>query len=291
MQKTFVLIAVILTALSSYSQKLTGKLKFQQGQAFDIAMDVKSTISQEAMGQAIDFNVDGTAFHNYKVTNATADNNTLHHEAKRIKFSFEGMGQSRTFDSDNAKDMESPLGPPVKETLKQTFDMVVDPAGKVLMVNPEKMEAAQMDERMKFIFAMLNDVMDVVKPPQKGTASFFQVLPEKEVGQGDTWTEAQDTDAGKYSNTYTVNSITDSTIVVDLNGTSSTTSKVEIMAGMEITTTLNNKTTGQIVLDKNSGLIRRKTLTTESNGTTSGMGGETPITRKSTVTVNVKETK
>ena len=287
MQKIFFLIAVLFTALNSIGQKVNGKLTFQQGQSYDIAMDLKNTISQEAMGNAIDFTVDGTAIHAYKVTNTTQDNSTLHHEMKRIKFNFEGMGPKISFDSDNPKDMAGQLGTPIKETMKQTYDIAVDPAGKVLMVQPEKMQTVEMDERLKIITNLIKDVLDVVQPPQKGTASLFKVLPDHEVGQGDTWTETYENEAGKFNNVYTLNSITDSTIVVDLNGTSNTISKLEIMAGMEVITKLNNKTTGKIILDKATGIVRQKTTTTESNGTTAAMGSETPITSKSAITIRL----
>ena len=288
MQRFFLLFTAIILFNLSHAQKVAGKIQFQQGQNVELAMDIKTTISQEAMGQAIDFNVDGTAIHNYRVTNATPDNTTLRHEAKRIKFNFEGMGQKRPFDSDNEKDLKGPLGKPIEETLKQTFDMVIDPTGKVLMVQPETVKEAEMDERMKLVTSMLKDILDIVQPPKKGAASFFKVLPDNEIAKGDTWNETFENAAGKYNNIYTLNDVTDSTIVVDLNGTSTTSSKMEIMAGMEIITNLNNKTTGKIIIDKATGIVRQKSMKTESNGTTQAMGNETPITSRTEVVINVK---
>ena len=291
MLKIITALLTVLFLTNAQGQKVNGKLNFQQGQKLDIAMDVKTKISQEAMGQAIDFNVDGTAFHSYQVTNATKDNNTLRHQARRIKFNFEGMGQSRPFDSDDEKDMKGPLGKPIQETLKQTFDMVIDPSGKVLMVQPEKIAPAEMDERMKLITSMLKDILDVVQPPQKNANSFFKILPDKEVGKMDTWTDSMETSEGKFNNVYTVSDITDSTIIVDLQGTSTTTSKLEIMTGMEIITTLNNKTTGKMILDRSSGIVKQKSFNTESHGTTQGMGGETPITSKTAINIIVSPNK
>jgi hypothetical protein len=287
MKQILLLFAVIFTALVCQSQKISGKLNFQQGQDLGVIMEVKTTISQEAMGQAIDFNIDGIATHSYKVTNATDDNSTLRHEVKRIQFNFEGMGQKRPFDSNNEKDMEGPMGKPVRETLNKTFDMILDPTGKVMLVQPEKMEPVQMDDRMKLIAGMLKDLLDVVQPPQKGSNSFFKVLPDYKVGKGDTWKESYQTEAGRFDNEYTLSDITDSTLTIDMAGTSVTTTKMEIMTGMEITTTLNNKITGKIILDKVTGIIRQRSSTTESTGTTEGMGGATPITSRNTTTILV----
>src|SRR5262245_2203874 len=98
--------ALLIASLYCFSQKIAGKIVFQQGQTIGISVELKTTVSQEAGGQAIDFTADGTAFHTFKVTNATENNNTLHHDVKRLAFHFDGMGQKRSFDSDNAKDMD-----------------------------------------------------------------------------------------------------------------------------------------------------------------------------------------
>jgi hypothetical protein len=286
MKKTIVLFASFIIAILAHSQKVNGKLKFGQGQVFEIGLETKTTISQEAMGQAIDFNVDGLASHIYKVTNTTGDNSTLHHDVKKIGFNFEGMGQKRSFDSNNPKDMEGQFGKPVKELLKKSFDMIIDTSGKVLMLQPEKMEEVVIDERMKLITGMLKDVMDVVQPPKKGSASFFKILPDTETGKGESWNEASTTEGNKFSKTYTLTDITDSTIVIDFTGTASTVTKAEMM-GMETTTTMNDKTTGQIILDKATGIIRQKTITIESTGTTEAMGGTLPVTSKTTINIKV----
>jgi hypothetical protein len=56
---------------------------------------------------------------------------------------------------------------------------------------------------------------------------------------------------------------------------------------MQTTTTMNNKTTGQIILDKATGIIRQKKSTTESSGTTEAMGGTLPVTSTVTTVINV----
>jgi hypothetical protein len=250
-------------------------------------MQLKTTISQQAMGQAIDFDLDGSTNHSYTVTNATDDNNTLHHQVRQIAFNFDGMGQKRSFDSNNEKDMNGQFGKPIKEMLGKTFDMIVDPTGKVLMVKPEKIDTTKMDDRMAIITNMLKDVLNVIQPPQKGNASFFKVLPENEVGKGDSWAETFQNASGKFNTTYTLSNITDSTLVINLSGTSVTVTKAEMM-GNETVTTMNNKTTGTIIVDKATGIIREKKYTTESNGSTEVMGGTLPVTSKTTIVITVK---
>lgn len=280
---------LLLTALIpciSSGQSST-KLKFEQGKTYVINMDTKTQISQQAMGQAIDFIVNATGVHSYKVTNATEDNTTLHHEVKKITFAFDGMGQKMSFDSDKEKDMNGPFGKPVKEMKEKPYDMVIDPVGTVLMAFPEKITTAQTDSRMAIINSMMKEVLDIVQPPQKGTSSFFKLLPDKEVVKGDTWNETYQTESGKFANTYTVNDITDSTIVLDLSGTSNTVTKFEMMGNIS-TTTMNHKSTGKIVLDKASRLVTGKTINLEGNGNNESSFGTLPVTSKITIGITVK---
>ena len=176
---------LLLTTEFLLGQSASGKLQFKQGKILNIQMEIKASVAQQAGGQAIDFTTDASALHNYRITNATEDNTTLHHEIKKLTFNFDGMGQKRSFDSDNQKDMDGLFGPTVKNILDKKFDMIIDPAGKTLMVRPEKTDSIKADERLAMVFSMLKDITDIVYPPKKGEASFFKILPDKETSKGE----------------------------------------------------------------------------------------------------------
>ena len=287
--KQFILSALLSfsTTVFCFGQKVTGQLKFEQGQTLEISMKVKSTIAQQAMGQAIDFNVDATGDHSYKVTNTTEDNSTLNHRVQRITFSFDGMGQKMGFDSNIEKDMNGPFGKPIKDMLDKKYDIIIDPSGTVKMAMPEKVELSEMDSRMAIITSMLKDVLDLVQPPQKGKASFFKVLPDSEAGKGDAWTTSYETNGGKADAAFAISDINDSTIVVDFAENSITVTKAEMM-GSETTTTMNNKSAGKIIIDRVTGIMREKTINTESNGNTETSFGNLPVTSKTTTVITVK---
>jgi len=250
-------------------------------------MEIKSSVAQQAGGQAIDFNVDGLALHSFKVTNAANDNTTLQHKANKIGFTFDGMGQKRSFDSDNEKDMEGPFSEPVKNILSKTFEMVIDPKGKVLTIRPEKMDPVKADDRLTMVFNMLKDLTDVVYPPKKGDASFFKILPDNISNKGETWLDSGRHETGKFNTEYILSDITDSTIHIDFKGTAVISSKATMM-GMETMTTMNSTNSGKILLDRKTGIIKEKTITTESNGNTEAMGGTMPVTSKTTIVIKVK---
>jgi hypothetical protein len=270
-----------------FGQPASGNLQFEQGKILNIQVEIRSSVAQQAGGQAIDFTADGRVLHSYRVISTADDTTTLQHKANKIEFNFEGMGQKRSFDSDNKKDMDGPFGETVKNILNKNFDMIIDPKGKVLMIRPEKIEPVKTDDRSAIVFNMLKDITDVVYPPKKGEASFFKILPDKVTNKGESWTEAGQNESGKFTTEYTLRDITDSTIIVDFKGTALTTSKATMM-GMETLTTMNSTSMGKIILDKTTGIIKEKTITAESNGNTEAMGGTLPVTSKTTIIIQVK---
>ena len=287
MKRNWITFACLLSATFAMGQKIAGKLKFEQGQSVNVTLQMKTTIAQQAMGQAIDFTVDATGIHEYRVTNTTEDNSTLNHQMKSVNFAFDGMGQKRNFDSNNEKDISGPFGKPIKDLLDKKYDIIIDPSGTTMMALPEKIQLTENDSRMAIISNMMKDVFDLVQPPKKGRASFFKVLPESEVAIGDTWTESYDLEGGKYNATYKLADITDSLIIIDFTANSVTVSKAEMM-GNETTTTMNNKSTGKILVDKTTGIIREKTINTESTGNTETSFGNVPVTSRTSSVITVK---
>lgn len=283
--KRFVLILFpVFAAGVSFSQKVNGKLSFEQGQSITITVQLKTSVAQQAGGQAIDFTMDATGEQRYKVTNATAENNTLHHQLQRILFSFDGMGRKMNFDSNNEKDLGGMFGKPVKELIEKSYNIIIDSTGKVMMALPEKIELTETDSRMAIINTLLKGVIDLVHPPQKGSASFFKVLPDTEVEKGDAWTINSQRENEKTEAAYAIKDINDSTIVVEFAANSVTITKAEMM-GSETTTTMNNKSKGQIILDRATGIIREKTIYTESTGNTESSFGTLPVTSKTSITI------
>jgi hypothetical protein len=287
MKKSLLLAAACFSAFLSFSQKLTPKLQFEQGQVLGVTMAVKTTIAQQAMGQAIDFHVDAGAEHSFTVTNSTADNTTLNHGVQRIQFAFDGMGFKQKFDSREEKDLNGQFGKPVQDLLGKKYDIVIDPSGTTMMAIPEKVQLAEADSRLAIITSMLKDVLDLVQPPQKGQACFFGILPAKELAKGDTWTQSIPSPNGKIDAAYILSSISDTAIIVDFVESSVTVTKAEMM-GSETTTTMNNRSSGKIILDPATGLVREKTINTESNGNTETSFGTMPVTSKSTTVITVK---
>jgi len=56
---------------------------------------------------------------------------------------------------------------------------------------------------------------------------------------------------------------------------------------MDALTKMNSSYTGKMIIDKTTGILKEKTITTTSNGTTEAMGGTMPVTSKTTVVIRV----
>jgi hypothetical protein len=272
------------------AQTVPAKLVFVKGDTIGITMEVKSTITQQAMGQPIDFTIDASSNHFYKVTNTTDENTTLNHQVQHISFAFDGMGQKRNFDSNKEKDINGQMGKPVKELLEKKYDIIIDSTGNTLMAIPETIQLKEGDSRMAIIFNLIKDVTAIVQPPKKGSASFFKLLPSSGAAKGSTWTETNDANPEKDFTNYTLTNITDSTFVIDFTASSVTVTTAEMM-GNPTTTTLNNKSTGKIIADKATGIIVEKTITTESTGNTEASFGILPVTSKTSIVIKVKTKK
>ncbi len=275
---------------NGFSQQVYSPLQFQQGQQFDISLQVKSTISQQAMGQSIDFNVDATGDHRFVVTNSTEENTTLHHEVTRLRFLFDGMGQKRSFDSREEKDMNGPFGKYAKDILSKNYDMIIDPQGQTLMAVPEMITMTVEDPRLAIINTMLKDVVSIVYPPKKSEPGFFQVFPNEPLKTGLAWSRSASDSSGSIQEVYKITEITDSAIVIDYAAESVTITKAEMM-GSQTVTTLNNKSTGKILVDPKTNILISKNINTESHGNSEAPFGTIPVTSKTELVLRVNPSK
>ncbi len=286
MKKVFCNFLFLLSSTAVFSQKTNSRLYFTQGQSIAVTTNISTTISQQAMGQAIDFNMDATALHYFTVTNSTEENFTLHHQVQQIFFTFDGMGQKRNFDSNNEQNLNGPMGKPVKDLLDKKYDMIIDTAGNTLLTMQEKTDTVRKDNRAAMIAGMLRDVAVIALPPEQGKASFFKVLPDTVLTTGSTWIESHKTTEGFRDAAYRIAEITDSVIVVSFASSGTSTTKAEMM-GNETTTNLNSNSTGKIILDRSTGIMIEKTETIESSGTTETTFGSLPVSSKTVARTSV----
>jgi uncharacterized protein DUF6263 len=287
----FLIIASAILITCGYSQKVAGKLNFKKGDKIEVSSITKSVISQEAMGQNIEFNVERNITEIYEILDVNADQSKVNHTIKRIALIIDGMGQTQSFDSDKKDTVEGKAVSPLQDALVKKYEATINRQGTITGVKnitEESSKPAEANADMIVnLLKMLGPTIQLPTQPVQGEASLFKIMPAKELGKNESWTDSTVNAEGKEITTYTLKDITATEILIDYTTQSSTSVKGEMM-GMETTTNLNNKTKGTITIDKTSGIIKQKIGNTESNGTVEMMGQSIPLTAKSTTTINVK---
>ena len=284
--KQLFLVAAIAFATTGFAQKVNNKLTFQKGQKLEMTSKVNTLISMEMMGQAMESKIDATVTRLFDVEDVTNNSATIEHKVRRIQMNFEAPMQGvQTFDSDNEKDMKGDGGKVMEKALKNKYSMTVDAGGKITAVkaddnNPNNTPKKEDADMMSTALAQFAAGFDL---PKTGDTSEFMILPPKELAKGESWTDS----SKNIKTVYTLADVTDADIIVNYTEEAST-SRIQEAMGQEITMNSKDKTTGKIILDKKSGLLKEKTATTNSEGNMEMAGQTMPMNTKTTKTVIVK---
>ncbi|HEX2608173.1 MAG TPA: DUF6263 family protein [Flavisolibacter sp.] len=288
MKKLF-FFAAIAFSVTGYAQKVSNKLMFPKGGKLELVTETKKSNSAEVMGQSMESTVSTTLTESYDIEDAGANGATIEYKIKHLVLNANGMGQSQSFDSEKQGDRDGELGKLLEKSLKNKYKMTVDPYGKVVTVkvdddNPNDKNAAQ--DPMAGMVAMQLGFNPTV--PKPGDVTSFKILPAREVGPGDTWVDSASTEGTKRTTTYKVNSITADEVLLDYTENVDVNSTQQIM-GQEAAIKSTDKATGQIRLDRKTGLLKQKTATIDNSATIEAQGMSIPSSGKTTITVTVKQ--
>jgi hypothetical protein len=288
MKNTFLILALVF-ASTAFSQKLNTKLSFKKGQKLEMVTDIKRSSKMEMMGQAMETAMTSTTTEVYDVKDVTSAGAVIEYKVKRLIFNVDGMGQKESFDSEKEEDRKGQMGKILEKSLKNKFTMTIDPSGKIIDVkkdddNPNTANDEN-DAMSGLIASQLGFNFTVPKP---GDMSVFRFLPSKETAKGESWTDSSSAEGQKRTTVYKVNAFTGNDVLVDYTENVDVNSTQEIM-GTTASIKSNDKATGQITLDKNTGLLKQRTATVETKGTLEGQGMTVPTTATTSITVTVKE--
>ncbi len=285
MKQLFLFAAVVFAALNGQSQKVTNELKFPKGAKIEVVTSINNVA--EVMGE---ITTTVTATRTLDVEDVKDGVATIESKVKRLQFTFEGMGQSQTFDSENEADMKGEGGKMAEKGLKNKYSMKVDAQGKILEVTPDddnpngKPEKETPADPMS---GMMDGVLGGMDLPKAGDKIDFAILPNKEIVKGLSWNDTTSTAPElKRSATFTVSDITEDNIVVSFTEESSGRITRENM-GMEIIIDQVEKTTGEILINKRTGLPSQKKSTKTTEGTMEVMGQTMPLASKTVVTETI----
>ena len=279
-------LVLMLLSFFAQAQKVAGKIVFQPGQVLTVNMKSSTTNLVSAMGQELEMKTEVIADHQFKVTNTTDENHTLSHEINRVRFNSDGMGNTMSFDSQSEKDLNGQLGAPVKDLLSKKYNLVIDASGNTLMAMNEGASTGKAGAEAGMLAQFVSGLTELTQAPKQGEASFFKVLPATEVGVGDAWTNTIDRNGTKIEEAYSIAEINENFITLNYLSNSNSTTVQENM-GMEVTITMKNKSEGKIKVDRKSGILKEKTITTTATGTVASGYGDFPINSASTSVITI----
>ncbi|GAB4094373.1 DUF6263 family protein [Flaviaesturariibacter terrae] len=292
MKKLF-LFAALAFSLNGFAQKVSGKIGFQKGQKLEVVTESKRNSSQELMGQTMESTMNSTTTEIFDVQDATAASATIEHKTKRFQFSAEGMGQSQTFDSEKPDDLKGEMGQVIdKKVLKNKYTMTIDAFGKVTAVkaDDDNPNGSKKDEEAGMAEMLAQQLGGNFALPKAGDPTMFSILPgNREVSTGDSWSDSTAAEGTRTKRNFVVKSITADQVVLDFTAETKIEKTIELM-GNEASVHTSDKSSGSIIIDRKTGLVRSMTTTGKTEGTVDVQGMSVPVTADTTTTVTVKTT-
>lgn len=286
--KKIILLAAVVLSLNAYAQTINGKINFMKGQKLEVVTETQKTTAMEVMGQSMESTVNSTMTEAFDIEDVTDKGATIEYKVKRLVFNANGMGNTQSFDSEKEGDRNGQLGKMLEKSLKNKYKMNVDAYGNITAVtkdddNPNAPKDAEAEALQGIVSSQLGLNFGV---PKTGDASFFKILPGKELTKGDSWTDSASAAGQKRTTVYTISDITENEVVlnyteqIDINATQ------QIM-GQEANIKANDKVTGLVTIDKASGLLKQKTATIDNSSTIEAQGMSIPSTGKTTLTIKI----
>ena len=246
---------------------------------------VQSSISIESsLAPGMDVTNNSTSENILEVKSSTDKNYTIGSTLTKIKVNMDMMGQATTYDSEKKEDQESEMGKAFAEKLNKPTDVILDiNTGKASVEKKieEKKNPGDGDP-MQGLLKILGDNGgdDAV------VTGAFEIVPQGK-NTGDNWSDSTVEKNMKVVRTYTLKSVTGKEAVIQLNMVMDAASTLSTQ-GMEVEFNSTTKTTGEIITDIETGLVKKKTTQADISGSFQLMGQAVPISAKANSTITYK---
>jgi hypothetical protein len=264
----------------------------EAGKKYNVNTITKANMTQEAMGQTIEIPIESSTYQLLEIKAAVAEGYQSASTTQRLVFSSNVMGQDMSYDSDKKEDREGKMGEAMNGMVGKPTTFTVGTDGKVIEKSVVKPEAPKTDGNDQA--DMMAGMMSNMGMAQAGASPVFNLFPDnKEMKIGDTFVETINNDKEgktKTTTTYTLASIKDGIAIFDFAGTGNIEKKMETQ-GMEMNIVSATKLTGSMLIDVVTGLLSKKTTTTETTGNIEVSGMQIPLTGKATIVIEVAPAK
>ena len=279
MKRITLLLSAFVSVSTVFSQN-TGNINLIKGQKFSVDNKVSAVSTQNFMGQNMESNAELLTKYLIEVKDIKDNNYNLTNTFTKMKAKLSAMGNDMNFDSEKKEDMSGEYAASFKDMINHPKEIVIDRSGKVLNVKKEETKTA--NTQPDIMKMMIDQLLGDPEETGYGTTIAFVSTPAK-ITAGYNWTDSSNKEGIQRTTIYTVKEIKGNDAVVTITGILNTDVKSQ-MQGMDIKNKSKGNLKGEEIIDITTGVIKERTTTLESTGTTSiqAQGMEIPMTTKIT---------
>lgn len=275
MKKIISFTASFVIAQLMMAQTNTNAILLLKGQKISVNNDV--TIDAD-LGMGMQLNSVTASINSLQVKDSDTNNYTISNTLTKLKINMNMMGQNNTYDSDNKDGNNADMAKIFDDKMNKVNDVMIDKTtGAVItpkqaVIKDSDEDANNISENMMKMFSNTSDVAVV--------EGAFEILPAGKK-TGDSWADTSKTADTKTIRTYTLQSVTGNEAVMNIETTVKATNKLDFQ-GMEFEINTDTKTTGQVLFDISTGLVKKRDTVSDITGSFQMMGQDMPITAKTT---------
>ncbi|MBS1753490.1 MAG: hypothetical protein JST34_05520 [Bacteroidetes bacterium] len=275
MKKIISFTASLVIAQLMMAQTNTNAILLLKGQKISVNNDV--TIDAD-LGMGMQLNSVTASINSLQVKDSDTNNYTISNTLTKLKINMNMMGQNNTYDSDNKDGNNADMAKIFDDKMNKVNDVMIDKTtGAVItpkqaVIKDSDEDANNISENMMKMFSNTSDVAVV--------EGAFEILPTGKK-TGDSWADTSKTADTKTIRTYTLQSVTGNEAVMNIETTVKATNKLDFQ-GMEFEINTDTKTTGQVLFDISTGLVKKRDTVSDITGSFQMMGQDMPITAKTT---------
>ncbi len=266
----FLYLSLIFTLFSFLvkAQNFTDKIVVKKDQVVEIA----STTS-DIMNMGMEMSTNTTIIRKVKIAEVSESEIKLKIKITKIKSSGNAGGMAADYDSEKP---DSENNPELIETFKDKLN-----AEDEFSVNRTTLISTDLTKKDSIGNGPMEAITDAVGGTDAVASEMFFLIP-KGTKAGNSWSTTSETKTGKTENSYILKEVNEGFANVDFKTITSLNITFPY-EGMEMKMNLRMKISGSIIVNTETGILKKKSTLIISEGSMNMMGQETPLTMNTTM--------
>ncbi len=254
-------------------------LSIQRGKKINV---VKQTSTEIDMGMGLTMNNKNDNYYSLEVLDVNDTAITFKNTLTRMTLDMDGMGQQSSYDSDKASDKDSELAKNLPPDMFQADTVQLSrKTGKIINPKIKESVTGKQDENP------MNGLMEAM-----GSAGKTAVLSEVvfiipgDIKVGGQWQDSVSDKGMKRVSSYQLKELSDGKATISLLEKTDLNTDSEVQ-GMSMQLAMNSVNQSTLQVDTKTGLLIKKDMAADMNGSIEMMGQNSPISSKSKISFTV----